>query len=122
MVVYLDDVTIFSKKRDKHIIHLKHILDQCHKYGISLNPNKSIFCVTEGKLIGFIVSKDGIMIDPKRAKVIAKLPPPHNKKSMQSFMGKISFVRRFIPSITEMVKPLQDMIKQKAKYKLKVAQ
>lgn len=93
MVVYLDDVIVFSKKRGEHIAHLKHILDQCRKYGISLNPNKSIFCVTEGKLLRFVVSKDGMMIDPKRVEVIEKLPPPHNKKSMQSFMGKINFVR-----------------------------
>ena len=79
MVVYLDDVMVFSKKRDEHIIHLKMILDRYCKYGISLNPKKSIFCVTEGKLLGFVVSKDGMMIDLER-EVIAKLPPPHNKK------------------------------------------
>ena len=76
------------------------------KYGISLNPKKSIFCITEGKLLGFMVSKDGMIIDPERSEVIAKLPPPHNKKSMQSFMGKINFVHRFIPSFAETMKPL----------------
>ena len=114
MVVYLDDVTLFSKKRDEHIVHIKQILDQCRKYGISLNPKKSIFCVTERKLLHFVVSKDRMMIDPEREEVIAKLLPTHNKKSMQSFMGKINFVHRFIPSFAKMIKPLQDMIKQKA--------
>lgn len=117
VVVYLDDVIMFSKERVEHIIHLKQILDQCRKYGISLNPKKSIFCVIEGKILGFVVSKDGMMIDPERAEVIAKLPPPHNKKSMQSLMGKINFVHRFIPSFDETVKPLQDMIKKKVEYK-----
>ena len=62
------------------------------------------------------------MIDPNREKVISKLPPPHNKKSMQSFMGKINFVRRFIPNFVEMVKPLQNMVKQKAEYKWEATQ
>lgn len=64
-----------------------------------------------------MVSKDGMMIDPEREEVIVKFSPPHNKNSMQSFMGKINFVCRFIPSFAETVKPLQDMIKQKAEYK-----
>lgn len=114
VVVYLDDITVFSKKREEHILHLRQIFDRCHRYGISLNPKKSIFCATEGKLLGFVMSKEGMMIDLERAKVISKLPPPHNKKSMQSFMGKINFVRRFIPNFSEMVKPLQYMVKQKA--------
>ena len=63
-----------------------------------------------------------MMIDLERAEVISKLPPPHNKKSMQSFTGKINFVRTFIPSFAEIVKPLQDMVKQKAEYKWEVAQ
>ena len=87
-----------------------------------MNPKKSIFCVTKGKLLGFVVSKDGMMIDPEREEVTTKLPPPHNKKSMQSFMGKINFIHRFIPSFIETIKPLQDMVKQKAEYKWEVAQ
>ena len=65
VVVYLDDVTIFSKKREDHVFDLKHIFYRCGKYGISLNPKKSIFPVLEGKLLGHIISKKGIPIDPE---------------------------------------------------------
>jgi hypothetical protein len=58
VVVYLDDVIVFSKKKEEHIVHLRHIFDRCHRYGISLNPKKSIFCVTEGKILGCIVLKE----------------------------------------------------------------
>ena len=88
--LYMDDITMFLKKREEHIVHLRQIFDWCHRYGISLNPRKSIFYTIEGNLLGFVVLKDGMMIDVERAKVISKLPPPHNKKSMQSFMGKIN--------------------------------
>jgi hypothetical protein len=66
VVVYLDDVTIFSKNRNDHLHHLRHIFYCCRRYGISLNPKKLFFFVTEGKLLGFIVSKHGIMIEPER--------------------------------------------------------
>ena len=57
VVVYLDDVTVFSKNRSDHISHLRKVLERCNKFGISLNPKKSIFAVTEGILLGFVVSK-----------------------------------------------------------------
>jgi ribonuclease HI len=116
VVVYLDDVTVYSKNKDDHLAHLRAVLLRCRKYDISLNPKKSIFAVEQGKLLGFIVSSDGMIIDPERTQVIAKLPPPTSKKSMQSFLGQINFVRRFVPSFSEMVRPLQNLIKKDTQY------
>ena len=73
-VVYLDDITIFSKKREEHAFHLRHIFECCRKYGISLNPKKCVFAVIEGKLLGHIVSKKGISIDPEIIKAIEQIP------------------------------------------------
>ena len=82
VVVYLDDITIYYKNRLDHISHLKQVFERCQKYGISLNPNKSFFSLQEGKLLGFIVSKEGISIDPSRVKSIFEIPFPDSKKSM----------------------------------------
>ena len=71
VVVYLDDVMVFSKKTKDRVFHLKRIFDPCRKYKISLNPKKSIFAVLEGKLLGHIVSKKGILIDLVRAEIIS---------------------------------------------------
>ena len=65
-----------------------------------------MFAVTEGKLLGHIVSKTGISIDPKRIKAIKQIPFPHSKKGMQSFIGTINFVQRFVPDFAQIVKPL----------------
>jgi hypothetical protein len=62
------------------------------------------------------VSSDGMIIDPERTQVIAKLPPPTSKKPMQSFLGQINFVRIFVPSFSEMVRPLQNLIKKDTQY------
>ena len=70
VVVYLDDVTIFSKKREEHAFHLKQIFERCWKYGISLNTKKCGFVVIEGNLLGHDISKKGILIDPERIKAI----------------------------------------------------
>jgi hypothetical protein len=120
VVVYLDDITIYSKNRLDHISHLKLVFEQCRKYGISLNPKKSFFALQEGKLLGFIVSKEGISMDPSRVKSIYEIPLPHSKKSMQSFLGQINFVKHFIPYFIETVLPLQRMIRKDMLFKWNV--
>jgi hypothetical protein len=64
-VIYLDDLTIFSNSDAKHLMHLKQTFEKCRKFGFSFNPKKSHFAMKEGKILGHIVSKDGIKVDPK---------------------------------------------------------
>ena len=58
MVVYLDDITIFSKFDEEHLDHLKRNFDKCRRFGLYLNPKKSIFSLDEAKLLGHIVSRE----------------------------------------------------------------
>ena len=111
-MVYLDDITVYSKNQNDHIPHLKAIFERCRRCGISLNPKKSILAIEEGTLIGFVISPYAIMIDPDRIESINNIVLPHNKRAMQSFLGKINFLCRFISDFAETVKSLQDMIKK----------
>ena len=86
------------------------------KFGISLNPKKSTFEINEGKLLGHIVSKEGIRLDPERAQAINAIAAPHTIASLQSFFGKINFVRRFIPNLAELAKPLNALLKKDTKF------
>eukprot|EP00253_Pinus_taeda_P036414 PITA_36414 len=70
LVVYLDDLTMFSGSDDEHIHHLRIVFQRCRKFGVSLNPKKSLFAMEEGKLLGHIISKEGIHIDPSRVEAI----------------------------------------------------
>jgi hypothetical protein len=117
VVVYLDDVTIYSKNKEYHIQHLTQIFERCRKYGIYLNPKKIIFGVEEGKLLGHIISQGGISIDHEWIKVIAQIPFPHNKNVMQSFFGKNNFVRKFTLDFAKTLKTLQKMIHKDAYFK-----
>jgi hypothetical protein len=66
IIIYLDDMTVFSKTDEYHIKHLRQTFVKCRKFGLSLNPKKSYFSMTEGNLLGHIVLKEGVKIDPKR--------------------------------------------------------
>ena len=67
--------------------------------------------------MGFIVSKKGIYIDPHTIKEIYKISLPQNKKYMESFLSQINFVKRFVPDFSQIVLPLQTMIKKKSVFK-----
>ena len=64
LVIYMDDITVYSKYDREHLCHLEKVFMKCRKLGISLNPKKSNFALEEGKLLGHIISKVGIKIDP----------------------------------------------------------
>eukprot|EP00253_Pinus_taeda_P001920 PITA_01920 len=85
LVVYLDDLTVFSNSDEDHLYHLKILFQWCRKYGISLNPKKSLFSMDEGKLLGHIISKEGIHIIPARVEAIQNIDFPRSTKETQSF-------------------------------------
>jgi len=64
IVIYLDDLTVFSKTEEEHLKHLRKVFEKCRRYGLSLNPKKTMFGLQEGKLLGHIISEKGIRIDP----------------------------------------------------------
>jgi hypothetical protein len=79
--IYQDDLTVVSKERNAHVSCLRKIFEHCRKYGISLNPKKSIFGIDKGKLLGHVVSKEGISIDPRRVESIKNIPVPQLTRS-----------------------------------------
>jgi hypothetical protein len=70
VVIYLDNITMFSQSDKEHYHHLKKVFLKCIKFGLSLNPKKSLFSMKEGKLLGHVVSTEGVRIDSSRVEAI----------------------------------------------------
>ena len=81
--VYLDDLAAHSRLRVRHPYHLRLVFKRCCHYQVCLNPHKCIFCMTVGHLLGFILSKEGIRVDPLKVEVILQLSPPRNIRHLQ---------------------------------------
>jgi hypothetical protein len=111
VVIYLDDIKIFSKSDKEHYCHLRKVFLKCRSFGISLNPKKSLFAMKEGRLLGHIVSVEGFRIDPRRVKAIRALSILRSRKEVQSFLGKINFPR-FIPNFAKEVKLITAMLRK----------
>jgi hypothetical protein len=103
---------VFYDSNEQHLENLKKVFRKCRKFGISLNPKISKFGMQEGKLLGHIISKKGIKIDPSRVEGILNISTPRSKKEVQSFLGKVNFLRRFIPNLAEIIKCITNMLRK----------
>jgi hypothetical protein len=101
---YLDELLAHSSSRSNHFGHLRAIFLRCRFYCICLNPHKCIFAVKSGQILGFVVFKDEIPVDPLKIKAILALPPPNNLTQLQSLQGKANFLRCFICNYVEITK------------------
>ncbi|XP_057849103.1 uncharacterized protein LOC131060024 [Cryptomeria japonica] len=114
MVIYQYDMTAYSKRAEHHCTRLEKIFKKALEYGISLNPKKCHFGVEEGNLLGHIVSKEGVRIDPERVAAINEVLIPKMVKAIQSFLGQINFIKIFILNFVDIVKPIVHMLKKGA--------
>jgi hypothetical protein len=78
-----------------------------------MNPNKCAFGVSAGEFLGFLVHEGGIEVGKKSMKAIDEVVPPTNLKELQSLLGKINFVRRFISNMSQKVLPFSSLLKLK---------
>ena len=108
--VYMDDLCVHSILREDHIDHLRKVFEKCRTYRICLNPEKCVFMVRQGKILGHIVSANGISTDVDKIKIIAELPRPTIIKQVQSFMGHCGYYRKFIYMYAITAKPLYGLI------------
>lgn len=96
----------------EHIKLLRLMFDRCRQLQISLNLNKCIFCVPFGNLLGHIVCREGVLVDPAKVAVIVNLPPPKTVKQLRSTMGHTGHYRRFIRNYTTITASLEKLLKK----------
>ena len=108
---YLNDLVAHARKRVDHSTHLRLVFERCRYYRIHLNPHKCIFCVRLGRILGFLVSKTGIMVDPLKVEAILWLPPPHTIWQLQGLHGKDNFLRLFIVNYANITKGFMRLLK-----------
>jgi len=88
------------------------IFELCHFYKIWLNQNKYVFAITSGWLLGFIISTEGIRIDPFKVEAILQFPPPSSIRQLQSIQGNANFLRRFIANYAKITKGFMHLFKK----------
>jgi hypothetical protein len=115
--IYIDDVVVKSKSYKEHLADLRKTLKCTRKHGLKMNPNKCAFGVLAGQFLGFLIHERGIEVGQKSISAIDNIKAPSNKKKLQSLIGKINFIRRFISNLSERIPPFTPLLKLKADQK-----
>jgi len=92
------------------------LIHESRHYKIWLNPHKCVFCVGSSQLLGFVVSKDEIWLDPCKVQAIIDMPTPSNLLQIQKLQGKANFLRRFIPNYAEHAKGYMLLLKKEVPF------
>ena len=111
-VVYFDDILIYSKSLQDHEEHLRNVLGTLRKERLFGNLKKCMFCTDKVTFLGFIVTAQGVEVDPEKVKAIQDWPRPTSISQVRSFHGLASFYRRFVPNFSSITAPLTGIIKK----------
>ncbi|KAA0067527.1 Transposon Ty3-I Gag-Pol polyprotein [Cucumis melo var. makuwa] len=122
VVVYFDDILVYSKGLNDHILHVKTILLKLREEKLYANFKKCSFCLEQIHFLGFIVGKDGVKVDEEKVKAIREWPTPTNASEVRSFHGLASFYRRFIKDFSSIASPLTELVKKHVKFEWKEKQ
>ncbi|GFT63530.1 retrovirus-related Pol polyprotein from transposon 17.6 [Trichonephila clavipes] len=108
---YLDDIIVFSETFEDHLIRLRFVLKCLQEAGLKLNSKKCLFAAQEVKILGHLVSSNGVRPDPDKIKAVRNFPTPKNIHDIRSFLGLCSYFRRFIKGFCYLAEPLQSLLK-----------
>ncbi|KAG0160400.1 hypothetical protein PDIDSM_7929 [Penicillium digitatum] len=111
-VAFVDDILIYSENVEDHQRQVREVLRRLQKAGLQVALSKSEFSVKETRFLGFIVSTDGIAVDPEKIRVVQSWTIPTTVKGIQSFLGFCNFYRRFIQGYSAISKPLHRLSRQ----------
>ena len=109
---YVDDIVVKSKKREEHVRILRRVFERCKAFKLRMNPLKCAFGVSFGKFLGFLVHSRGIDVDPAKATAMATMKPPTTVKKLKSFLGKVSYIGRFIPGLALITSAFVKLLKK----------
>lgn len=112
--VYLDDVIIWGRSHGEHDKRLTAVLERLRRHQITLNMEKCKMRQQEVEFLGFIVSQQGVAVNPDRVQALKDLPPPTGLKELQAMLGLFGFYSRFVPGYSTLVEPLRHLLRKGA--------
>ena len=110
VVVYLDDILIYSREGEDHEEHVRRVLERLRKHKLYAKKSKCEFSVDRVEYLGFIITTEGVVADPARVESVAQWPRPKSFREIQVFLGFANFYRRFIARYSHVASGMTDML------------
>ncbi len=114
--VYLDDILIFSQNERDHVQHVRRVLQRLLENRLFAKVEKCEFHARSVPFLGFILSPEGIRMDPAKVEAVADWPTPDSRRAVQRFLGFANFYRRFIRNFSQVALPLTDLTSTRTRF------
>ena len=114
VIVYLDNILIYSVNLEDHKKHVREVLRCLRKHGLYAKPEKCEFHTDTTEYLGYCLSPAGLMMAQNKVDIIRDWPEPRKVKDIQSFLGFANFYRRFIYNYSDIVVPLTRLMRKDA--------
>jgi hypothetical protein len=112
VVVFIDDILIFSKTEEEHEKHLRLVLEKLRSNQLYAKFSKCEFWLIEVAFLGYVISARGVSVDPSKVKDVLNWMPPMNASEIQSFLGLAGYYRRFIQDCSKIAKPMTKLLEK----------
>jgi hypothetical protein len=112
ILVFFDDILIYSQTKEDHIQHLNIALSLLRDYQLAAKLSKCVFGVPQVEYLGHVISAEGVSTDPSKVSAVADWEIPQNVTQLRSFLGLAGYYRRFIKNFGLLCRPLHDMLKK----------
>jgi len=116
VILYLDDILIYSKTLDEHVEHVRTVLKTLLKNNLYAKSKKCEFHKQKVEFLGHVISGKGIATDPNKIKSVKEWPTPKCVKNIQRFLGLCNYYRRFVKNFAFIAKPLHNLTKKNVKF------
>ena len=116
VIVFIDDILIYSKSKQEHEKHLREVLEVLKKEKLYAKFSKCEFWIQEVQFLGHVVNQEGIMIDPAKIEAVMKWEQPKSPTEIRSFLGLAGYYRRFIQGFSSIATPLTALTHKGATY------
>jgi transposase InsO family protein len=116
LMVYLDDVIVYSRTIEEHLKSLREVLECFRKAGLKLKPSKCSLIQREINFLGHLISRKGIETDPAKIAAVVKWPRPTSVKEVRSFLGLASYYRRFISGFSQIAAALHALTHKNVRF------
>ena len=115
-LVYIDDLIIFSRTFDDHLLHLEQVFKRLREANLRLKPSKCHFVKSEVEYLGHVVSADGLKPNPAKIRAVQEFPVPTNVTGVKAFLGLCNYYRRFIKGFAQIASPLNKLTSKNIKF------